>query len=73
LKTIPHLRTLNSSAGGIQNIVKDTGDSLKKRFHARFKREIEGLANFIPWDIERNTLAIRVDISDISLDTVWVT
>ena len=75
LKTIPHLRTLNSAVGVdrcIQNVVKDTGDSLKKRFHARFKREIEELAYFIPWDIEQNTPVIRVDISGISLDTVWV-
>jgi GNAT superfamily N-acetyltransferase len=75
LKTIPHLRTLNNAIGVdrcIQNVVKDTGDSLKKRFHSRFKREIEELAYFIPWDIEQNTPAVRVDISGISLDTVWL-
>jgi len=75
LKTIPHLRILNSAIGVdrcIQNVVKDTGDALKKRFHSRFKREIEELAYFIPWDIEQNTPVIRVDISGISLDTVWV-
>ena len=75
LKTLPHLRTLNRAVGVdrcIQNVVKDTGDSLKKRFHSRFKREIEELAYFIPWDIEQNTPAVRVDISGISLDTVWL-
>jgi len=45
---------------------------IKKRFHSQFKREIEELAYFIPWDSERNTPAIRVDISGISLDTVWL-
>jgi len=75
LRTIPRLRTLNSAVGVercIQNVLKDTGDSLKKRFHSRFKKEIEELAYFIPWDIERNTPSIRVDISGISLDTVWL-
>jgi hypothetical protein len=75
LKTIPHLRNLNSAVGitrCIQNVIKDTEKSLKKRFHSRFKREIEELAYFIPWDIERNAPVIRVDISGISLDTVWL-
>jgi GNAT superfamily N-acetyltransferase len=75
LKTIPHLRTLNGAVGVdrcIHNLVKDTQGALKKRFNSRFKREIEELAYFIPWDIEQNTPAIRVDISNISLDTVWL-
>jgi hypothetical protein len=75
LKTIPHLRNLNSAVGVtrcIQNVIKETEKSLKKRFHSQFKREIEELAYFIPWDIELNTPAIRVDISGISLDTVWL-
>lgn len=75
LKTIPHLRNLNSAVGVtrcIQNVIKETEKSLKKRFHSQFKREIEEFAYFIPWDIELNTPAIRVDISGISLDTVWL-
>jgi GNAT superfamily N-acetyltransferase len=75
LKTIHHLRTLNGAVGVdrcIQNVIKDIGGSLRRRFHTRFKREIEEVAYFIPWDIERNTPAIRVDISGISLDTVWL-
>jgi GNAT superfamily N-acetyltransferase len=75
LKTVPHLKTLNDAIGidrCIQAVMKDTRDSLRKKFHARFKREIEELAYFIPWDIERNSPEIRVDISKISLDTVWL-
>jgi len=75
LKSILHLRTLNSTVGidrCILNVIKNTEDWLKKRFHSRFKREIEELAYFIPWDIEHNAPAIRVDISGISLDTVWL-
>jgi GNAT superfamily N-acetyltransferase len=75
LKTIPELKALNSAVGVgrcIRNVVKDTEASLKKRFHSRFRREIEDLAYFIPWDIERNTPTVCVDISGISLDMIWV-
>jgi GNAT superfamily N-acetyltransferase len=75
LKTIPDLRALNDAVGVgrcILNVVKDTEGSLKKKFHSRFKREIEDLAYFIPWNIERNSPEICVDISGISLDTVWI-
>jgi GNAT superfamily N-acetyltransferase len=75
LKTLPHLRTLNEAIGVdrcIHAVMKDTRDSLRKKFHSRFKREIEELAYFIPWDIERNSPSIRVDISKISLDMVWL-
>jgi hypothetical protein len=74
LKT-SHLMPLNSAVRVdrcILNVVKDIESSLKKQFHSRFKREIEDLAYFIPWDIEQNTPAIRVDISGISLDMVWI-
>lgn len=75
LKVVPHLRTLNNALGidrCILSIVNETGDSLRKKFHSRFKRDIEELAYFIPWDIERNAPVIRVDISGISLDSVWL-
>lgn len=75
LKVIPHLRTLNDAVGidrCIVNIVKQTGDSLRKKFQSRFKRDIEELAYFIPWDIKQNIPSIRVDISGISFDTVWL-
>jgi hypothetical protein len=75
LKSIPELRALNDAVGVsrcILKVVKDTEASLKKKYHSRFKREIEDLAYFIPWDIERNAPAVSVDISGISLDTMWI-
>lgn len=75
LKTVPHLKTLNDGIGinrCIMKTINDTRAYLKKRFHSRFKDEIEDLTYFIPWDIEKNTPAVRVDISGISLDRVWV-
>jgi GNAT superfamily N-acetyltransferase len=75
LKAIPDLRTLNSAVAidrCILNVIKNTENSLRKGFPSRFKREIEELAYFIPWDIERNLPEVRVDISGISLDTIWI-
>lgn len=76
LKTVPYLKTLNDSIGINRCIIKTINDTtayLKKTFHSRFKNEIEDLTYFIPWDIENNTPAVRVDISGISLDRVWIT
>lgn len=75
LKAIPHLTALNQAIRVdrcIINVIKETESFLKKTFPFRFKREIEDLAYFVPWDIERNTPAIRVDITGVSLDTVWI-
>ncbi len=76
LKTVPYLKALNESAGisrCIMKTIKDVEAHLKKKFHSRFRDEIEELTYFIPWDIEKNMPAVRVDISGISLDRVWVT
>jgi hypothetical protein len=75
LKSVPALRALNDAVGVsrcIINIVKDTEAALKKKYHSRFKREIEDLAYFVPWDIERNSPTIGVDIMGISLDMMWI-
>jgi len=76
LKTVPYLKVLNESIGINRCIIKTIRDAeahLKKKFHSRFRDEIEDLTYFIPWDIEKNMPAVRVDISGISLDRVWVT
>lgn len=76
LKTMPYLKTLSDSLGISRYIIKTMNDTeayLKKKLHTRFRSEIEDLTYFIPWNIEENMPAIRVDISGISLDRVWVT
>ena len=76
LKSVPYLKALNESIGinrCITKTIKDTEAYLKKKFHARFRSDLDDLTYFVPWDIEKNMPAVRVDISGISLDRVWVT
>ena len=75
LRTVPYLKDMNSAVGADRVLIStmnDVRDWLKKRFHTGFKQEIEELTYFVPWDIENNMPRIRVDISGISLDRLWI-
>ena len=75
LRSVPHLKVRNQSLGAdrvIAHLLNDVRDWLRKRFHSGFRQEIEELTYFIPWDIENNMPTFRVDISTISLDTLWI-
>jgi hypothetical protein len=75
LRTSPHLGEMNRAVG-IDRMMVRTITAIKKwlaeRFKSRFREEIEDLTYFFPWDIERNIPRIRVDITGISLDTIWI-
>jgi hypothetical protein len=75
LKTSPRLREMNEAVGVDRTMVK-TINEIKKwmetRFRSRFRQEIEDLTYFLPWDIETNFPRVRVEVSGISLDTVWI-
>jgi hypothetical protein len=75
IKTVPYLREINCGIGidrVINNTIKDTRDWLKKKFHSGFKKEIEDLTYFVPWDIENNLSRVNVHVSGISLGTLWI-
>ena len=56
--------TLSSQITEIGERIERTG--------IRLRQEIEELTYFISWDIENNMPTFRVDISTISLDTLWI-
>ena len=56
--------TLSSQITEIGERIERTG--------IRLRQEIEELTYFIPWDIENNMPTFRVDISTISLHTLWI-
>jgi len=71
----PHLKELNRAVGidaAVTGTVKNARDFLKKEFASRFRREIDELTYFVPWDIERNLPGVTVDVSGISLSTLWI-
>ena len=75
LRTSPYLKKMNSSVGIDRVIIKATHDirgRLEKKFNPGFRQEVEELSYFLPWDIEKNIPRIHVDISGISLDTLWI-
>jgi GNAT superfamily N-acetyltransferase len=75
LRTASSLKEMNREAG-IDHMLVATINEIKKRlmkeFHSGLSEEIEDLTFFVPWDLERNIPRIHVDISGISLDTLWI-
>jgi GNAT superfamily N-acetyltransferase len=75
LRTSPYLREMNNSVGidrVMIRVINEIRGKLEKKFNPGFRQEIEDLTYFLPWDIEKNIPRIRVDISAISLDTLWI-
>jgi hypothetical protein len=75
LMTMPHLKELNRSVGvdaAVTGTIKDARDFLRKEFASSFRREVDELTYFVPWDIEQNLPRVTVDVSGISLSTLWI-
>jgi GNAT superfamily N-acetyltransferase len=75
LRTSPSLKTMNKEVGIDRTIVvtiNEINKGLMKGFGSNHQNEIENLAFFIPWDLERNIPKVRVNITGISFDTVWI-
>ena len=75
LETSLRLKEMNRALGIDRKIaltINEIRDWLEKRFKSHFRQDIEDLAYFIPWDIEMNLPKVHVDVSDISLQTIWV-
>ena len=75
LRTSPHLKEMNRAAGidrAMVRTINDIKEWLVTKFDPDFREDIEELTYFVPWDIEKNIPKIPVDISGVSLDTVWI-
>jgi len=75
LRLSPNLKEMNRAAGldrMMIRTIKDIHDYLETKFKPRFKEEIEDLTYFFPWNIEMNIPQVHVDISGVSLQTVWL-
>ena len=75
LRTASHLKDMNRSVG-IDHAVILTINEIKKWLMKEFdpgpREEIEDLAFFIPWDLERNIPRVTVDTRGVSLNTLWI-
>ena len=75
LRTSPYLKEMNGAVEidrAMTRTINDINDWLEARFKSRFRQEIEDLTYFFPWDIERNIPRVHVDISGVSLETIWI-
>lgn len=75
LKSVHRLKDLNSAVAvdrAIKNTVKEIKDSLKKKYGSGLRQEIDELTIFVPWYIEENSPKLQVDISRVSLGSVWI-
>lgn len=75
LRTSLSLKTMNREVGIDRTIIvtiNEINKGLMKVFGSDHRNEIEDLAFFVPWDLERNIPKVIVDVKGISLDAVWV-
>ena len=75
LRTSPHIKDMNRAAGidrAMISTVNSINESLFKIFGSKAREEIEDIVFFVPWDLERNSPDVIVDITGIFLNTIWI-
>jgi GNAT superfamily N-acetyltransferase len=75
LKTSPSLKEMNRSVEMdrmILRTLKRTREWLVKAFDGKGHPELEDLACFVSWDIEKNMPRVQVDGTSISLLSLWI-
>ncbi|OGP92530.1 MAG: hypothetical protein A2156_08625 [Deltaproteobacteria bacterium RBG_16_48_10] len=75
LRTSPHLKDMNR-AMGIDRMavmmINEVKSRLMRVFDSSLREEIEDLTFFISWDLQKNIPKIMVDVTGISMHTLWV-
>jgi hypothetical protein len=75
LRTSSHLKDMNRVMGIDRMAVMMTNQikrRLRKVLDASLCEEIENLAFFISWDLQKNIPKLMVDVTGISMHTIWV-
>ena len=75
LRTSPHLKDMNRAVGIDRTLILTVNkirEWLVRVFDSNLRDEIEDFSFFVPWDIERNTPRVTVDITGVFLDTMWI-
>ncbi len=75
LRSSPRLREMNR-ATGLDRVIVGTLVEIKAWLRttlgAALREEVEELAFFIPWDLERNYPRVSVDAAGASLEAAWI-
>ena len=75
LRTSANLAEMNRGAGldcAMVRTINDIKEWLVVKSDPGLREEIEELTYFVPWDMEKNIPKVQVDMSGVSLDTVWI-
>jgi len=75
LRTSSYLKDMNRAVGidrAVVGTINEIKECLGEGFDSSLREAIEDLAFFVPWDLERNIPKVTVDISGVSLDTLWI-
>jgi GNAT superfamily N-acetyltransferase len=75
LRSSPHLREMNRATGIDRAVVSTLGEIrgwLVAVLEPALRDEIEEVAFFIPWDLERNYPKVSVDVTGVSIQTAWI-
>lgn len=75
LRLAPHLVNINQMARIDRKLVSIAGSIklwLEQRVPAWMKGEVEELAVFVPWDLERNFPEVMIEPGGVCVDRVWL-
>jgi GNAT superfamily N-acetyltransferase len=75
LRTSTYLKEMNRAVRidrAVVATIYEIREWLVKGFDSNLREEIEDLTFFVPWDIEKNMPRVTVDVTGVSLDTVWI-
>ncbi len=75
LRTSPYLKDMNRQVRidrAIVETVNEIRDWLVKGPDLSLREETEDLVFFVPWNLERGLPKVRVDLTGVSLDTLWI-
>jgi hypothetical protein len=75
LRTAADLVEMNCAAGldrAMVRTINDIKEWLVKKTDPGLQVQIEELTYFVPWDTQKNIPKVQVDMSGVSLDTIWL-
>lgn len=75
LRTSPYLKEMNRAAGidrVVVTMVNEIKEWLRKVCDSSLHEEIDDLAFFVPWDLQKDIPKLMVDDKGVSLHNVWI-
>jgi len=75
LRISPYLKGMNRAVGidrAVVRTINEIKEWLANDFNPGLREDIEDIAFFVPWDLEKNIPRITVSVSGVFLDRLWL-